>query len=507
MKFNNNIKEVRKIENYEGGETFVISPELELYSAVVTSSLDNKFYESDDKRLDRIAKLVAKVDPMFVAQLAIYARTQMYLRSMPMFLLVELAKVHNGDDLLSRAVEKTVLRADEITELLSCYQLRNASKGDTKKLAKLSKQIQIGLQRAFNNVDEYQFAKYNRSDAEVKLRDALFLVHPKAKDEKQQIIFNKIADKNLTTPYTWETELSALGQTGFESDEQRNDAFRMKWEELIDSGKLGYMALLRNLRNMLESNVDCAHIEKVCRNIADPNAIINSKQFPFRYLSAYRELEDTVSTSTSLVLSALEDAVSISAQNIKGFGHDTKVLLACDVSGSMQRSVSPRSKVESYDIGLMLSMLLKNNCSQVISGMFGSIWKVVNLPSDEILTNVMELHRREGEVGYSTNGHLVINWLIKNNVVMDKVMMFTDCQMWDSCGNKETVRKSWEKYKKIAPNAKLYLFDLAGYGSVPLDVVEPDVFLIAGWSDRVFDILDALENGNSVIDEIRKIEV
>ena len=90
---------------------------------------------------------------------------------------------------------------------------------------------------------------------------------------------------------------------------------------------------------------------------------------------------------------------------------------------------------------------------------------------------------------------------------MDKVMMFTDCQMWDSCGNKETVRKSWEKYKKIAPNAKLYLFDLAGYGSVPLDVVEPDVFLIAGWSDRVFDILDALENGNSVIDEIRKIEV
>lgn len=79
MKFNNNIKEVRKIENYEGGETFVISPELELYSAVVTSSLDNKFYESDDKRLDRIAKLVAKVDPMFVAQLAfsylVYAYT------------------------------------------------------------------------------------------------------------------------------------------------------------------------------------------------------------------------------------------------------------------------------------------------------------------------------------------------------------------------------------------------------------------------------------------------
>ena len=507
MKFNNNIKEVRKIENYEGGETFVISPELELYSAVVTSSLENKFYERNDERVDRIAQLVAKVDPMFVAQLAVYARTQMYMRSVPLLLLVELAKVHNGDDLLSRAVEKTVLRADEITELLACYQSRNASKGDTKKLAKLSKQIQIGLQRAFNNFDEYQFAKYNRSDAEVKLRDALFLVHPKAKDEEQQIVFNKIADKNLATPYTWETELSALGQMNFESEEQRKDAFRMKWEELIDSGKLGYMALLRNLRNMLESNIDYEYIEKVCNDIASPHAVVNAKQFPFRYLSAYREMEDIASPSASLVLSALEDAVSVSAQNIKGFGRDTNVLLACDVSGSMQHSISSRSKVESYDIGLMLSMLLKNRCSQVVSGMFGDIWKVVNLPSDGILANTMAMRRREGEVGYSTNGYLVIDWLIKNNIVMDKVMMFTDCQMWDSYGNKKTVRKSWVKYKEIAPNAKLYLFDLAGYGSVPLDVVEPDVYLIAGWSDKIFDILDALEKGNSIIDEIRKIEV
>ena len=507
MKFNNNIKEVNKIENYEGGEAFVMSPELELYSAVVTASLEDKFYETNKFLTHRIVDLISKVDPMFVAQLAIYARTQMYMRSVPLLLLVELAKVHNGDDLLSRAVEKTILRADEITELLACYQSRNASKGDTKKLAKLSKQIQIGLQRAFNNFDEYQFAKYDRNNAEVKLRDALFLVHPKAKDDTQQIIFDKIANKNLTTPYTWETELSALGKMDFESDEQRNDAFRMKWEELIDSGKLGYMALLRNLRNILESNVDYEYIEKVCNDIANPHAVVNAKQLPFRYLSAYREISKINSVSTSLVLDVLEDAVDISAHNIKGFGYDTKVLLACDVSGSMQRSISPRSKVELYDIGLMLSMLLKNRCSQVISGMFGDIWKVVNLPSDGILANVMELHRREGEVGYSTNGYLVIDWLIKNNVVMDKVMMFTDCQMWNSYGGKKTIRKSWEKYKEIVPDAKLYLFDLAGYGDAPLDIAEPDVYLISGWSDRVFDILDALEKGNSVIDEIRKIEV
>ena len=295
MKFNNNIKEVNKIENYEGGEAFVMSPELELYSAVVTASLEDKFYETNKFLIHRIVNLISKVDPMFVAQLAIYARTQMYMRSVPLLLLVELAKIHRGDDLLSRAVEKTVLRADEITELLACYQSRNNSGNDAKKLAKLSKQIQFGLQRSFNKFDEYQFAKYDRDSAEVKLRDALFLVHPKAKDDAQQIIFDKIANKNLATPYTWETELSALGKINFENADQRNEAFRMKWEELIDSGKLGYMALLRNLRNILESKVDYAHVEKLCNVIADSNAVINSKQLPFRYLSAYREISGITS--------------------------------------------------------------------------------------------------------------------------------------------------------------------------------------------------------------------
>ena len=85
------------------------------------------------------------MSPEFVARLAVYTRTEMHLRSIPLLLLVELAKVHNGDDLVARAVEKTVLRADEIMELLMCYQWRNPSGDARKKLGKLSRQIQNGL--------------------------------------------------------------------------------------------------------------------------------------------------------------------------------------------------------------------------------------------------------------------------------------------------------------------------------------------------------------------------
>ena len=431
----------------------------------------------------------------------------MHLRSIPLLLLVELARVHNGDDLVARAVEKTVLRADEIMELLMCYQWRNPSAAPRKKLGKLSRQIQNGLQQAFNRFDEYQFAKYNRDSLEVKLRDALFLVHPKAKDEQQQALFDKIVNRHLETPYTWETELSALGQQPFASDEEKAAAFRQKWEELIRSGKLGYMALMRNLRNMLQADVSFADLQLVSDRLSDAVQVAKSKQLPFRYLSAYREVEQVNSTGTSALMSALEVAVRHSAANIEGFDENTRVLLASDVSGSMWTQVSAKSTVRLFDIGLLLSMLLKSRCKQVVAGIFGDTWKVVNMPSDNILMATRQLEKLDGEVGYSTNGYKVIDWLIEQKQVMDKVMLFTDMQMWDSTGRDSTFEKSWRRYKQLPPHAKLYLFDLGGYGQSPLRLVEPDVYLIAGWSDRVFDVLSAIDKGRDALSVINGIEV
>ena len=508
MKFDSILKERDSSKNHEGADAFAMTPEMELYTAVVTSSLSDLNYEKSDERTDRIARLVGKVSPEFVAKLAVYARTEMHLRSIPLLLLVELAKVHNGDDLVSRAVEKTVLRADEIMELLMCYQWRNASDGSVKKLNKLSRQIQNGLGRAFNRFDEYQFAKYDRDKLAVTLRDALFLVHPKAKDESQQALFDKIVNRQLEVPYTWETELSALGQEQFDSDESRADAFRLKWEELVNSGKLGYMALMRNLRNMVQANISADAIKAVTEILSDAGQVAKSKQLPFRYLSAYREIERVNSVYVNAIMTALETAVKHSASNIEGFGWNTRVLLASDVSGSMMMPVSRNSTVQCYDIGLLLSMLLKSRCSQVVSGIFGDEWKVVNMPTDNILMSTSRLRRMEGEVGYSTNGYKVIEWLISNKMEMDKVMMFTDLQMWDSSysGNMH-IRTSWKRYKQIAPDAKLYLFDLAGYGQSPLRLEKDDVCLIAGWSDRVFDVMSAIEKGADALSLINQTNV
>lgn len=504
MKFNLFSKGKNKVQNMEGATAYRLTPEWELYTSVVTTSLNNNFYEQTEERITRVRTLIGNCNPLFVARLAVYTREVMNLRSMPLVMAVELARIHKGDNLVRRVTARTVRRADEITEMLAYYQLANQRTG-TKKLNRLSKQLQAGLQDTFNAFDAYQFAKYNRK-TEVRLRDALFLVHPKAKDERQQEIFDGIVNDTLPTPYTWETELSALGQKCFATSQEKTAAFRTKWEELIDSDKLGYMALLRNLRNLLEAEVSGNHILKVGQKLASEKAVENSKQLPFRFLAAYRELSNTPSLYATMLMTALENAVQVSARNIKGFEGSARILIACDVSGSMQYPISPKSKILRYDIGLMLGMLLKSRCEKVMTGIFGDRWKIINLPDTGVLAGVDAFYKREGEVGYSTNGYLVIKDLITRRAEMDKVMMFTDCQLWNSNGSLQ-MEDMWKEYKKICPKAKLYLFDLSGYGNTPLDITREDVHLIAGWSDKIFDMLAAIDKGGDALEVIKKTEV
>ena len=489
--------------NYEGAPAFKLTAPLELYTAVTTASLNDQYYADTSDRISRLRTLIAKNDPSFVAKMSLYAREQMHLRSVPLVLAVELAKQYNGNSLVGKLTGRLIQRADEITELLAYYEQANERKA-TKKLNRLSKQLQKGLGDAFNRFDEYQFAKYDRQTA-VTLKDALFLVHPKAKDEAQQALFDKIAKDQLTVPYTWETELSALGRQKFETIELKQAAVKAKWEELILSNKMGYMATLRNLRNILEADVSKDALNKVCEYLGNAKAVAGSRQLPFRFLSAYRELKNLQKGRVSKVLEALEKAVLMSAANIDGFDEDTRVVIAADVSGSMQKAISAKSKVQFYDIGLMLAMLLQSRSKNVISGIFGDTWKVINVPRTNILANVEEFHRREGEVGYSTNGYLVVKDLLDRNQIVDKIMIFTDMQLWNSNDTGESIAGLWKKYKSKAPQAKLYLFDLAGYGQSPLNILQDDVYLIAGWSDKVFNVLYALEQGSDAVESINQI--
>ncbi|MCA9231738.1 MAG: TROVE domain-containing protein, partial [Planctomycetales bacterium] len=233
---------------------------------------ENTFYEDGESIAERIKALAAAVPAETLASIAIEARTQHNLRHVPLLLCVELAR--RGGSIVGDTIARVVQRADEVPELVSLYWSQNPSKGKDAAgrtvNAPLSSQMKRGLALALTRFDAYQLAKYNR-DSAVKLRDVMFLVHAKPKDEAQAATWKQLVDGTLAAPDTWEVGLS--------SGADKRETFT----RLLREKKLGYMALLRNLRNMVDANVDQDLIVDAIRARKGAERVL-----PFRYVSAAR---------------------------------------------------------------------------------------------------------------------------------------------------------------------------------------------------------------------------
>ena len=90
-------------------------------------------------------------------------------------------------------------------------------------------------------------------------------------------------------------------------------------------------------------------------------------------------------------------------------------------------------------------------------------------------------------------------------------MIFTDNRLWDNRVFHQPagtdLSRIWKQYRQLAPGAQLYLFNLAGYGNKPLEVLKDGVFLISGWNDRIFDVLRSVKIDGTIPDGIGDIEV
>lgn len=120
----------------------------------------------------------------------------------------------------------------------------------------------------------------------------------------------------------------------------------------------------------------------------------------------------------------------------------------------------------------------------------------------------MKLRSISNEVGWSTNGYKIIEYLLNTNTQVDRIMIFTDCQMWDSSEYDKTFAETFIKYQRRYPNVKLYCFDLSGYGNIMIPQNTKNVCLVGGWSDKVFDFVKAFEEtgNNTAIKEIKAIK-
>ena len=169
-----------------------------------------------------------------------------------------------------------------------------------------------------------------------------------------------------------------------------------------------------------------------------------------------------------------------------------------DISPSMRYPVKEGSLVERFDIAPLLAMLLTGKGMSISTGIIGNTWKHTTLSAHRPFDQLEQLRKKEGEAGYAINAHLVIRDLLRKGELVDKVMVFTDVTLWNhrsfNQGVEADLGRIWRQYRQIAPHAKLYLFDLAGYGKKPLECLEDGVYLMAGWNEKIFAVLKALDN-------------
>jgi 60 kDa SS-A/Ro ribonucleoprotein len=326
---------------HEGAVAQRVDAKSELRRTVLTCLLwEDTFYEKGNDIAARLAELVAKNKPEVVAALAREARDEMQLRHAPLFLARELARRKGAGPLVAETIEHVIQRADELGEFVALYW--------KEKKQPLSAGVKRGLARAFTKFDAYQLAKYDR-DSAVKLRDVLFLCHAKPKNQEQAAVWKKLVENTLEPPDTWEVALSAG------KDKREN------FERLLREGKLGGMAVLRNLRLMLAWGVD----PKLVRERLDKGV---ARALPFRFVTAARyapKLEE-----------AIEKAM------LKGIAGLAKLAgstgLVVDVSGSMNYKLAKKGETTRMDSAAGLAILLREKAEEFAVATFSD--KCVELP-------------------------------------------------------------------------------------------------------------------------------
>lgn len=461
------------IINKAGGEAYAQSPELELVSILLTSFANDQFYRSANDTMVRLKELIGLCDKEFVAKAAVYARTVFGMRSITHVAASELAKHIGGENWAKDFYAAIIHRPDDMMEIFSYHTANNG---------KIPNAIKKGFAKAFGKFNTYNLAKYRGEGKGFKLIDVVNLVHPVPVEQNKEAI-DLLVNGKLKSVDTWESELTKAGQAAA-NEEEKAEFKKEVWSKLIKEKKIGYFALLRNLRNIIEQAPEV--INEALELLVNENLIRKSLVLPFRFTTAYeeiRKINDGKIVRQTLI--ALNKAVDIAIKNVPVFDGDTLVVL--DVSGSMTGKPA--------QIGALFSaVLIKSNNADFMTFSDDAKYRNVN-PMDSTITIAESMRFASG----GTNFKAIFKTANKK---YDRVIILSDMQGWLGY---DTPKKEFNEWKQATgANPFIYSFDLNSYGSMQFP--EKNVFAICGFSEKVFDIMKFMETDkNALINAIKQV--
>lgn len=468
--------------SYEGATLYEKSLEEDWINFICSSMLSDRFYEPSKEQMERYIGLtkdmLAKYGPVFVAKAAKFVRNECGLRTISQLT----AAILNGEsfDCKREFFTKFFRRPDDVAEVFGAIDMLGGKRSHA-----LVRGVADYLKY---RVDDYQMAKYATplSRRKYNMMDIINIAHATSPS------IDKYKAGTLEAPDTWEVKVG-----GAETQEQRE----AEWKRLVEEGRMGYLALLRNLRNIL----DCSFItvswikDKLCPQVENKVAIEKSLVFPYQIYSAYKALNEANRRNPNLTCS-LDAAFRHAVRNMPLIDGKTCVML--DVSGSMDSTLSRRSSgitMRECGAAYAAAILLANPKSKFVK--FGNRAKEVSVSVvDNVFDTIDRLQRNDG-CGWGTDIIPAFDVLGES---FDRIFIISDMQVmddpafyyWDDTDirkPKAVMRAYFKKYGK----SRVYSFDLANYKTKL--ATEDTLTMLTGLNDKVFEMLKILEQGESLV--------
>ena len=541
------------VVNAMGENAYQLSAKEELVSTCMTTFLSgDHYYETEKEVVNRIVNKLNEVDPLFAAKLALYVRNEGNLRSVSHLIAATIAKRASGTEWSKRFYNKIVVRPDDMSEILSAYAVQN--KMDLKKIRKIPNAIKKGFKTALERLDAYQIDKYKMNSRQVKMLDLVNLFHPKGTQRNQQAYHNLVNGESLAGLYAskvLEKEMTKAGQkTQGKSVQEKEAAKKEAIENVLSNVKgMPIMNLLRNLRNIIlyaPKSVDDA-----CAQLTNETAVLNSRLLPFRFATAYEEIEkmsfSDKKSDTSIafeedynnqtitarefaelkekVLNAIEDALQISCQNIPELEGNTAILI--DHSGSVRGDSGGSSRVSAFSktttamIGNLFGSMMAYRQKNVYIGLFGDRLIPVKIDRSQRL---LDFNKRSFDKGANCGGgteqgiYDFFRQAVREKKKIDNIIVFSDCQIGSSgstswYGTSGTERSATfqdliKQFRKINPLCNIIVVDIHNTRGNNVFYKPERVLNIAGWSANIFDVIKSNTKGfGAILKEIEAIEI
>ncbi|WP_326691848.1 TROVE domain-containing protein [Streptomyces sp. NBC_01795] len=500
---------------HEGGKAYVRDAKSELVLlAVVNMVGEDTFYESAEQRDNRYADLVHTVavqDGAWMARFVAWLRDEAQMRSAALVaaahaVFARLAENLHGDN--RKIVDAACRRADEPGEFLAYW---TATFGRT-----LPKPVKRGLADAVRRLyGEKALLKYDIDSHAFRFGDVLELTHAAPEPDKpwQGELFRHALDRRhgrgeqvpeVLPTVRARAELMAMPAADRQSVLTRPDGAEtlaragMTWEALagwlqgpMDAAaweavlpSMGLMAQLRNLRNFDQAGVSDAAAQRVIDRLRDPLQIARSRQFPYRFLSAYR------AAPSLRWAQALEEALAASTANVPALPGRT--LLLVDASGSMQAAVSRRSTVTHADVGALFGATLAHRGERVeMYGFASGHFRHQLTEGGSVLPAIERFRSRLGEVGYGTETVAALRAAYKGH---DRVVIVSDMQAFHHPGGGG---RGVSVSEAVPADVPVFGVNTSGYAPSALDTSRPNRYEIGGFSDKLFTMMALLSEGEA----------